>query len=78
MTRYFVFFSDYYECNDPLLDRAQLSATSSLPDRGPENARLDGTLTHEYKWFVFTFKFRRKDKLYTSLTLLSSVYHLLL
>ncbi|XP_073984244.1 neurexin-4 isoform X1 [Rhodnius prolixus] len=33
--------TDYYECNDPLLDRAQLSATSSLPDRGPENARLD-------------------------------------
>ncbi|CAH1403187.1 unnamed protein product [Nezara viridula] len=32
---------DYYECNEPLLENAQLSATSSLRERGPENARLD-------------------------------------
>lgn len=31
-----------YDCNEPLLDRAVLKATSSLPERGPENARLDG------------------------------------
>jgi len=30
------------ECNIPLLDRAQLSATSQLQERGPENARLNG------------------------------------
>lgn len=30
------------ECNLPLLDGAQLSATSSLNERGPENARLNG------------------------------------
>ncbi|KAJ6647207.1 Neurexin-4 [Pseudolycoriella hygida] len=30
-----------YECNVPLLDRAVISATSSLRERGPENARLN-------------------------------------
>ncbi|XP_050545470.1 neurexin-4 isoform X2 [Daktulosphaira vitifoliae] len=30
------------DCNEPLLDKAVLRATSSLPDRGPENARLNG------------------------------------
>lgn len=33
---------DEYECNTPLLDRAQLKATSFVKDRGPENARLHG------------------------------------
>lgn len=33
---------DDIECNLPLLDGAQLSATSSLNERGPENARLNG------------------------------------
>ncbi|XP_066582442.1 neurexin-4 isoform X3 [Prorops nasuta] len=38
-----LFTSAYdYECNIPLLDRAQLSATTSLSERGPENARLLG------------------------------------
>ncbi|KAL1140158.1 hypothetical protein AAG570_000090, partial [Ranatra chinensis] len=32
---------DYYDCSEPLLDKAVLKATSSLRDRGPENARLD-------------------------------------
>ncbi|XP_016910778.1 neurexin-4 isoform X1 [Apis cerana] len=32
----------YDECNEPLLDRAHLTATTSLPNRGPENARLNG------------------------------------
>ncbi|XP_015588333.1 neurexin-4 isoform X1 [Cephus cinctus] len=31
-----------YGCNLPLLDRAQLKATTSLPERGPKNARLNG------------------------------------
>lgn len=31
-----------YECNIPLLDQAAISATSSLRERGPENARLNG------------------------------------
>lgn len=33
---------DEYECNEELLKGAALSATSSLRDRGPENARLHG------------------------------------
>ncbi|XP_043664141.1 neurexin-4 isoform X2 [Vespula pensylvanica] len=31
-----------YECNVPLLDRAHLTATTFLPERGPNNARLNG------------------------------------
>lgn len=46
----FIFFAEYYEssyysqyeCNVPLLDRAVISATSALRERGPENARLNG------------------------------------
>ncbi|KAG5310309.1 NRX4 protein, partial [Acromyrmex insinuator] len=30
------------ECIFPLLDRAQITATSSLSERGPNNARLHG------------------------------------
>lgn len=33
---------DYDYCNYQLLDRAQLKATTSLPGRGPSNARLNG------------------------------------
>ncbi|XP_046963642.1 neurexin-4 isoform X2 [Vanessa cardui] len=32
-----------YECNEPLVEGAKLSATSSLRDRGPENAKLYGS-----------------------------------
>lgn len=35
------YFSDY-ECNRPLMEYAVLTATSSLRDRGPEKARLNG------------------------------------
>lgn len=38
------------DCGEPLLEKAVLRATSSLPDRGPENAILNGN----YK-FVFFF-----------------------
>ncbi|XP_015181762.1 PREDICTED: neurexin-4 isoform X4 [Polistes dominula] len=31
-----------YECNVPLLDKAHLTATTSLPERGAKNARLNG------------------------------------
>ncbi|KAL0832456.1 hypothetical protein ABMA28_000688 [Loxostege sticticalis] len=31
-----------YECNEPLVANAKLTATSSLRDRGPENAKLYG------------------------------------
>lgn len=31
-----------YECNIPLLEQAAITATSSLRERGPENARLNG------------------------------------
>ena len=41
---FFFFIDDEYECNVPLLDRAVLKATSSLNERGPENARLNGKL----------------------------------
>ncbi|XP_031782155.1 neurexin-4 [Nasonia vitripennis] len=33
---------DYDYCSYPLLDRAQLKATTALPERGPSNARLYG------------------------------------
>ncbi|KAF7414325.1 hypothetical protein HZH68_002814 [Vespula germanica] len=33
-----------YECNVPLLDRAHLTATTFLPERGPNNARLNGMI----------------------------------
>ncbi|XP_017763103.1 PREDICTED: neurexin-4 isoform X1 [Eufriesea mexicana] len=36
------FTSAYDECNEPLLDRAHLTATTSLPNRNPKNARLNG------------------------------------
>ncbi|XP_034192438.1 neurexin-4 isoform X1 [Osmia lignaria lignaria] len=36
------FISAYDECNEPLLDRAHLTATTSLSERGPNNARLNG------------------------------------
>ena len=39
---YCIFVLDEYGCNEDLLKRAALSATSSLRDRGPENARLYG------------------------------------
>ncbi|CAD7006658.1 unnamed protein product [Ceratitis capitata] len=35
------YFSDY-DCNQPLMEHAVLTATSSLNDRGPEKARLNG------------------------------------
>lgn len=46
----FLFLSEYYEnlyypqyeCNVPLLEQAAITATSSLRERGPENARLNG------------------------------------
>ncbi|XP_050681113.1 neurexin-4 [Leptidea sinapis] len=31
-----------YECNEPLIESAKLSATSSLRERGPDNAKLYG------------------------------------
>lgn len=36
------FVLDDDECIFPLLDRAQLTATTSLPERGPNNAMLNG------------------------------------
>ena len=38
---------DDIECNAALLDSAVLSATSSLNERGPKNARLHG----EYRFY---------------------------
>lgn len=41
-------FSEYaryyfdYECNEPLVANAKLTATSSLRERGPDNAKLYG------------------------------------
>lgn len=36
-------FTDYtyYECNQPLLTNAKLTATSSLRERGPDKAQLN-------------------------------------
>lgn len=39
----FTFPDDEYECNQPQVHRSKLTATSALRERGPENARLDGT-----------------------------------
>lgn len=41
---YFILIGIYgeYECNYPLMEKAALKATSSLRDRGPENAILHG------------------------------------
>ncbi|XP_076761848.1 neurexin-4 isoform X1 [Xylocopa sonorina] len=36
------FSTAYDECNEPLLDKAHLTATTSLPNRGPDNARFNG------------------------------------
>uniref|UniRef100_A0A1B6CD05 Neurexin-4 n=2 Tax=Clastoptera arizonana TaxID=38151 RepID=A0A1B6CD05_9HEMI len=38
----FFIFKIKAECDDPLLDHAVISATSSLRERGPSNARLNG------------------------------------
>ncbi len=34
--------SDFYDCNEPLFDRATVTATSWLPERDPKSAKLDG------------------------------------
>lgn len=41
-----------YDCNLPLLEHAVLSATSSLRERGPENARLNGKCPLAFIIFV--------------------------
>ncbi|XP_065217760.1 neurexin-4 isoform X3 [Planococcus citri] len=33
---------DFYDCNEPLFDRSEVKATSSLPDRKPSSAKLLG------------------------------------
>lgn len=43
----FYTFADIYdesECNQALLRKSALKATSSLPERGPKNAELYGSL----------------------------------
>lgn len=40
------------DCGEPLLEKAVLKATSSLPDRGPENAVLNGNYTFIFQFFV--------------------------
>ncbi|XKL68715.1 hypothetical protein PGB90_006484 [Kerria lacca] len=50
---------DYYDCNEPLFDRAIVSATSSLSDREPHSAKLNGkqswTASHSdnNQYFIF-------------------------
>lgn len=48
------YFSDY-ECNQPLMERAVLTATSSLTDRDPEKARLNGEISFLFKNKTFYF-----------------------
>lgn len=45
--------SDYYDCNEPLLEQAALSATSFLDDRGPGNARLNGKSITSFNSFIY-------------------------
>lgn len=40
------------ECNEPLLEGAALTATSSLNERGPENARLNGEFFCKLFYFI--------------------------
>lgn len=42
------------ECGEPLLERAALKATSSLPDRGPENAILNGNYKFVFNLYKYT------------------------
>lgn len=44
---------DDLECNLPLLEGAVLSATTSLNERGPENARLNGESNYEERLNTF-------------------------
>ncbi|XP_011301961.1 neurexin-4 isoform X1 [Fopius arisanus] len=47
-----------YECNQPLLQKAQLKATSYMPDREPKDARLNGekawtsASSHSYQYLI--------------------------
>lgn len=41
-----------YDCNVPLLETAAITATSSLRERGPNNARLNGK---DYSFYLFIF-----------------------
>lgn len=50
---YFPEYYDIYECNNPLLQRAVLTATSSMPKRGPKNAVLYGKSFKVLKIFDF-------------------------
>nr|CAD7438043.1 unnamed protein product [Timema bartmani] len=43
----------YYECNEPLLNKAVLTSTSSLRDRGASNARLNEEEKSRIGRFVF-------------------------
>ncbi|KYN19700.1 hypothetical protein ALC57_07926, partial [Trachymyrmex cornetzi] len=43
------------ECIFPLLDRAYITATTSLPERGPNNARLHGE-KEMFVYLVFTYR----------------------
>lgn len=50
-----IFFTDDYECNEPLLHKAQLKATSHMPGREPKDAQLNGKyLPHVLHLFNFT------------------------
>lgn len=40
----FISFTDYYDCNDPLFDKATITATSWLSEREPKSAKLEGTV----------------------------------
>lgn len=48
---YLIFIVIDSDCGEPLLEKAVLRATSSLPDRGPENAILNGN----YIYFFFYY-----------------------
>lgn len=47
-------YYDSYECNEPLVEGAKLTATSSLRERGPDNAKLYGkTRKNLANWLLY-------------------------
>lgn len=53
-----LYYRREYECGVPLLQHAVLTATSSLRERGPENARLNGKCFFNIQKFEIRLIFR--------------------
>lgn len=63
-----------YECNTPLLERAVLTATSSMQGRGPENAILYGKNCYFAEELLISLILL--DSLFNIIKLVTTLYHL--